>query len=60
MDVLGDFKQDNAPIGKFHQVHRDQKSTLGFHPCCQAGQMKCEIVRLVQDLSIVSLFWIVK
>jgi hypothetical protein len=56
MDVLGDSKQDNAPIGKFHQGDRDQKSTLGFHPCCQAGQLKCEIIRLVQDLSIVKLY----
>ena len=60
MDVLGDSKQDNALIGKFHQDCRDQKSTLGFNPCCQAGQMKCEIIRLVQDLSIVSLFSIAK
>jgi hypothetical protein len=60
MDVLGDSKQDNAPIGKFHQGHRDQKSTLGFNLCSQAGQLKCEIIRLVQDLSIVLLFWIVK
>jgi hypothetical protein len=60
MDVLGDSKQDNAPIGKFDQGDRDQKSTLGFHPCCQVGQRKCEIIRLVQDLSIVSFFWIVK
>jgi hypothetical protein len=60
MDVLGGSKQDNAPIGKFDQGDRDQKSTLGFHPCCQVGQRKCEIIRLVQDLSIVSFFWIVK
>ncbi len=51
MDVLGDSKQDNAPIGKFHNGHRDQKSTLGFNLCCQARQMKCEIIRLVQDLT---------
>ena len=56
MDVRGDSKQDNAPIGKFDQGDRDQKSTLGLHPCCQAGQMKCEIIRLLQDLSIVSFF----
>jgi hypothetical protein len=56
MDVLGDSKQDNAPIAKFHASHRGQKSTLGFNPCCQAGQMECQIIRLVQDLSIVSLF----
>ena len=56
MDVLGDSKQDNAPIGKFDQGDRDQKSTLGFNPCCQAGQMECKIIRLLQDLSIVSFF----
>jgi len=56
MDVLGDSKQDNAPIGKFHPSHRDQKSILGFNRCCQLGQMKCEIIRLVQDLSILKLY----
>jgi hypothetical protein len=56
MDVLGASKQDNAPIRKFHPSQRSQKLTLGFNPCCQAGQMECEIMRLVQDLSIVSLF----
>jgi hypothetical protein len=51
MDVLGGSKQDNALIGKFDQGDRDQKSTLGFHPCCQVGQRKGEIIRLVQDLT---------
>ncbi len=33
MDVLGDSKQDNAPIGQFHQGRGGQKLTLGFNAC---------------------------
>jgi hypothetical protein len=38
MDVLGDSKQDNAPIGQFHQGRRGQKSTLGFNACLNVKQ----------------------
>ena len=33
MDVLGDSKQGNAPIGQFHQDRGDQKLSLSFNAC---------------------------